>query len=257
MTTLEPRIEQAHPGEGDRHLRGLEHAASVPTTAFRKSQVVAADAARLREIAAFYGEPGLGKSFAVDHFVRHQELPWVWLDMPPRPSPKEVIVRLTRTLSGGCDSNAPAYDLADELCEVLAEQPRIVVTDEAQNLNREGLAQLRYLHDRRDAQWALFFVGGHNCDSVLAAHPELDSRVARRVAFAPLEGEELLTVLRAYHPLIPRTDTRLLVRLDEVYAKGVFRRWARLLQIIEPLARRRGADRLTVELVKAALAALR
>jgi DNA transposition AAA+ family ATPase len=62
---------------GDRHLFGLDGAQQVATTAFRKTQLLAADAARLHELAAFTGEPGLGKTFAVDHWVRSQPRPWV------------------------------------------------------------------------------------------------------------------------------------------------------------------------------------
>lgn len=241
---------------GDRHLPGLESAQQVATTAFRKTQLLAADAARLHEIAVFTGEPGLGKTFAVDHWVRSQPCPWVWLDMPPKPSPKEVVVRLTRALQGSCDSRTPAYDLADELCALLAEHSRVVVIDEAQNLAKEGLAQLRYLHDRPDACWALFFVGATGCAQVLKAHPELHSRVARWVHFTPLEGDELLQALRAFHPLLAAADTRLLARIDETYAKGVFRRWARLTEIAVPLARRRGDTTLTTDTARAALAAM-
>lgn len=188
--------------------------------------------------------------------MRAQRLPWVWLDMPPKPKPKEVIVRLTRRLTGACDSSLPTYDLCDELCETLAEEPRLVVIDEAQNLNHDGLSQLRYLHDRPEAQWALVFVGGRNCAKVLSAHPELHSRVARWVAFEPLKGDELLATLRAYHPLLATADAKLLSQIDHRYARGVFRRWARLVQIAEPMAPKRGRRVLDGELAKAALAAV-
>jgi DNA transposition AAA+ family ATPase len=76
----------------------------------------------------------------------------VWLDMPPKARPKEIVVRLLRSVTGTCDSRRPVYELADELCEVLAGEPRVVVIDEAQHLDADGLHQLRYLHDRPDAR---------------------------------------------------------------------------------------------------------
>jgi DNA transposition AAA+ family ATPase len=176
--------------------------------------------------------------------------------MPPKPSPKEVVVRLTRALQGSCDSRAPAYDLVDELCVLLAEHPRVVVVDEAQNLSKEGLSQLRYLHDRPDACWALLFVGASNCAQVLKAHPELPSRVARWVHFQPLTDDELLQALRAFHPLLAEADARLLARVDETYAKRVFRRWARLTEIAVPLAHRRRESTLSTATARAALAAM-
>ena len=239
-----------------RHVGGLTHASQVATKPFRSVQVLASDAARLRDIAAFTGDPGLGKTFAVHYWATHQSLPWVWLDMPPKPSPKEVVVRLTRALQGSCDSRAATYDLVDDLCGLLAEEPRVVIIDEAQNLSREGLSQLRYLHDRAASQFALLFVGATGCAKVLRAHPELHSRVARWVHFEPLRGAELLEALREFHPLLAHADHRLLTQIDERYAKGVFRRWARLLEIAEPLAAKKHSSTLTTEIAKAALQAM-
>ena len=245
------------PPANPKHLRGLPQVATIATLGFRKTQAIAADAAELGEIAVIAGDPGLGKSFAVYHFVSTQELPWVWLDMPPRPRPKEVVVRLLRALSGPCDSRPPVYELADELCEVLAEQPRVVVIDDAQNLDMQGLHQLRYLHDRDDARWALLFTGGVGCEGRLASDPQLDDRIAGRVRFGKLEGATLLEALDAYSPFFAKADRQLLLRADQVFAKGVFRRWARMLQIGARLAEASGTDRLTPNIAKAAIAKAR
>jgi len=202
-----------------RHLAGLDAAAqTVRTSAFRKTQALAKAAADLGEIASFTGDPGLGKTFAVDYFVNNQPREWLWLDMPPRPQPKELLVRLMRELVGNVDSKLPAYDLADDLIDVLKATPRIIVIDEAQNLDRKGLNQLRWLHDQR-ADWALFFVGGVGCNERLSASPELASRVGRKVRFTPLEGDELVAVLGEYHPLYANAERALLERINKTYAK--------------------------------------
>lgn len=240
-----------------KHLRGLPPVPTVATPGFRKTQVVAADAADLREIAVISGDPGLGKSFSVYHYVANQSLPWLWLDMPPKATPKEIVVRLLRAVVGGCDQRQPVYELADELCEALAEQPRIIVIDEAQHLDSHGLHQLRYLHDRSDADWALLFAGGVGCERVLASDPQLDDRISGRVRFRPLESGDLLDTLNAFSPFFARADRQLLLRVDETYAAGVFRRWARLLQVGSRLADRAGTDRLDLTVARAALAKLR
>jgi hypothetical protein len=244
------------PAPNVKHLRGLPSVPTVATPDFRKAQVVAADATDLREIAVMSGDPGLGKSFAVYHYVANQQLPWLWLDMPPKASPKEIVVRLLRGLTGGCEQRLPVYELADELCDVLAEQPRVVIIDEAQHLDSHGLHQLRYLHDRPDADWALLFVGGVGCEKTLACDPQLDDRIAGRVRFRPLDGEILLETLDAFSPFFARADRQLLLRLNESYACGVFRRWARLLQVGSRLAEQAGTDRLNTTVARAALAKL-
>lgn len=239
-----------------KHLRGLPPVPTVATPGFRKTQVVAADAAELREIAVVAGEPGLGKSFAVYHYVVNQSLPWLWLDMPPKPSPKEIVVRLLRELTGTCDQRLPVYELSDELCTVLASEPRLIVIDEAQHLDSQGLHQLRYLHDRADADWGLIFAGGAGCEKVLSSDPQLNDRIGGRVRFDPLDGPELLQTLDAFSPFYAAADRQLLMRVDQVYAHGVFRRWARLLQVGSRLAEAAGTDRLDTTVARASLAKL-
>ena len=239
-----------------KHLRGLPPVPTIATPGFRKTQVVAADATELREIAVVAGNPGLGKSFAVYHYVANQQLPWLWLDMPPKASPKEIVVRLPRATTGACDQRLPVYELSDQLCELLADEPRIIVIDEAQHLDSHGLHQLRYLHDRPDADWALIFAGGVGCEKVLAADPQLNDRIAGRVRFAPLDDATLLETLDAYSPFFAAADRQLLLRINQVYAKGVFRRWARLLQAGTRLANSAGEDRLTTQVARATIAKL-
>lgn len=240
-----------------KHLRGLPEVPTVATPGFRKTQVVAAEAAALREVAVVAGDPGLGKSFSVYHFVSHQQLPWLWLDMRSQASSKEIVVKLLRAVAGSCDHRLPVYELVDELRERLAEEPRIVVIDEAQHLKAEGIHQLRYLHDQPDADWSLLFTGGVGCEKVLASDPQLEDRIAGRVRFSPLSDEELLSTLDAYSPFFAAADRQLLLKINDLYARGVFRRWARILQVGLPLAGRAGTDRLTREVTRATLAKLR
>lgn len=244
------------PQPAGRHLAGLDDAAVVATTAFRKTQVLCRQTADLREIGLVSGEPGLGKSFAVGEFARGCGLDTVWLQLPPRPTPKEITVRLLDQLVGAGDTRDVLYDLTEELVAALA-TPRLVVLDEAQNLNTVGLNQVRYLHDRPETDFAMLLVGGAGCEDTIRRDPQLDSRVARRVRFAPLVGDELTDALRAFHPLLAASDAALLHELDERYARGVFRRWARIVQVAAPLAREAGTpDRLTMRVANATLAAV-
>jgi hypothetical protein len=60
-----------------------------------------------------------------------------------------------------------------------------------------------------------------------------------------------------YSPFFARADRQLLLRVDETYAHGVFRRWARVLQVGGRLATAAGTDRLTLKVARATLARLK
>lgn len=196
----------------------------------------------MREIGAILGGAGLGKTFSVDTATAATGLPVVTLDVPPRPAPKEVTVRLLKAVCGFADVGATAYELTEELAEVMAQEPRIVIIDEAQNLTAEGLNQVRYLHDRPDADWALVFVGGQDAARSLHSQKQLESRVARWQRFEPMRGDELIRSLRSYHEIFQFAPAELLLEIDKVHAHGRWRNWARFLQTALILQKKSGHD---------------
>ena len=224
-------------GAGGRHLPGLSTAATVATKTFQQTQMLLGQAVRLNGIAAVSGKPGCGKTFAVDHFVRtHPSMSgrtWHWLDMPPKPTTKEVTVRLLDALGERRPRGATEYELTELLDPALIRLSPVVVIDEAQNLKTDGLQQLRYLHDRGQGRsWALLLVGS-TVKEALNGAAELGSRVSRWVTFTPLSDRaQLLQALRGWHPVFEATSADLLLRVDAVYAQGNFRLWAQFLQTL-------------------------
>lgn len=215
-TATEPAAGLLSPAWTGPYVRCLETAAAL---------------AEARDIGVIYGPSGCGKSYsarAASAQVAASGVAVIWLDMPPRPSPKAVTVRLSRAVSGECDHRQPEYVLTDELVERLAIDQRLVVIDEAQNLDTNGLNQLRYLHDRPDANWGLLLAGTHALDHVVRAAPELTTRVARSVEFGPLSGDALYRALAQAHSMFGATAEALIDEIDELFAHGVFRLWARL-----------------------------
>lgn len=240
-----------------RHLPGLpDDMPAVETFGFAKTQHAVASAVRLGTIAAFIGDAGLGKTFAVDHAVRRSPLPVIWIQVGPKPSPKEVTQMALKELTGTF-SDRPLYELSDDLIAELADDPHVVVVDEAQNLGKAGLDQVRYIHDRSRHRFPLLLVGGASCGEVLRADRQLADRVGAWVYFKPLAGPDLYRTLDTYHPFFAASDRDLLARIDDLYAAGVFRRWARVLQQGLLLAERaRTPDRLTEKVAGALLAML-
>lgn len=220
-----------------RHLPGLDDAATVATRTFQKTQRLLAQTVSVNGIAAVSGPPGCGKTFAVDHFMRThplmRERRWHWLDMPPKPTTKEVTVRLLDALGEHRPRSATEYELTELLAPALNEGHPVIVIDEAQNLKSDGLQQLRYLHDRGQGRsWTLALVGS-TVNQALNGAAELGSRVSRWVTFTPLKGtEQLLPTLRDWHPVLSVLSPKLLLRVDEVYARGNFRLWAQFLQAL-------------------------
>jgi hypothetical protein len=257
MTTTAPAPAPAPEG---RHLSGLGAASTVTTRTFKKAQLLLGKTVALNDIAAVSGPPGCGKTFAVDHFVHHHPAmagrSWHWLEMPPKPTTKEVTQRLMRGLGVPFHRTATEYELTEDLVPILAGTGPVVVIDEAQNLKSDGLQQLRYLHDRGEWTWTLILVGS-TVDRALAGAAELSSRVSAWVRFAPLTETPLLAALQAWHPVLAAMDPALLLRIDEVHARGNWRYWAQFLRALLDLLDRQPTGAVPdPTLVSAALAAV-
>jgi hypothetical protein len=243
-----------------RHLTGLGDATTVPTHTFKKAQLLLAKTVGLNDIAAISGPPGCGKTYAVDHFIHHHPVmtgrEWHWLEMPPKPTTKEVTQRLMRGLDLPLPRGVTEYELTEDLVPRLRGSGRVVVIDEAQNLKADGLQQLRYLHDRCEWSWTLILVGS-TVDRALSGAAELSSRVSAWVRFGPMADTPLLTALRAWHPVLAQMPPELLLRIDEVHARGNWRYWAQFLRaLLDLLARKPAGTVPDATLVSAALAAV-
>lgn len=218
------------PTTPSRHLNGLKDASTVGTHTFRKAQAVLREVVNRNGITAVYGQPGNGKTFAVDHFLNHDPAmahrAWHWLDMPPTPAIKEVTQRLLTGIGVDFDRRDTQYQLTDDLIPAL--EGRVVVLDEAQNLTAPGLQQVRYLHDRGNGSWSLVLVGS-TVDRTLSGAAELSSRVSGWVKFEHMGQQALLGAVMDWHPVMRQLDRSLLLDIDESYAHGNWRQWGQFL----------------------------
>ena len=114
---------------------------------------------------------------------------------------------------------------------MLAEERRVLVIDECQNLRNLWHQQLRSLHDCGDADFALLLVGGVNAATTLKRDMQLWSRTGMRMTFEALSGDELIKVLRELDPILAATDEDLLLDIDGRDCRGNLRNWTKFLEL--------------------------
>lgn len=224
----------------------------VELPAFKLTQAIAPQAADQGAVAGFFGEPGTGKTYALDHYVRHSPLDHAWITASPSPTRREIFEELIYELEG-VEATGSARQLRRDCEELLATTRRVVVVDEAQYLSVLWLKQLRGLHDSGRGRWALFLVGGIGTANTISKHDALSTRLGYRIDFNPLEGPELLAALNAYHPVFANTPDEILDAIDGRDGfGGNFRAWTTFLRNAQPLlAKSKTPDRLSTPVVKA------
>lgn len=201
----------------------------LETPGLRELRIAVAQLFGAGGIIAVNGPPGVGKTFATRTVLERSDLPVHWVDMPDTPKGKEASARVFAAVTG---RRPPArmteYALTEETVDVLDGLRAALVIDEAQNMTRGALRQVRYLHDRPSTR-ALLILVGSGVTTAVATVPELHSRVARTVNIGELSAAQLRDLLPTLHPLYANTPAGVLSDLAR-YAKGNLRRWTRIIE---------------------------
>jgi len=203
-------------------------AVPVVTAPFALVQRFCGEVVEIGGILTASGPGGAGKTYAVSYWSDRASVPVIRLHLGDRIRGNELLRTILAKLGEPTDGNGAI--LLERVRAALADRRLVIFVDEANLLNREALRQLRYLHDQRDARFALVFTGV-DFDEAFAGVPEFASRVARRVTFGPLTGAALLTTLAANHGVFAATETGVLQAIDAQYAKGLWRHWENVLAI--------------------------
>ena len=238
-----------------RHYLGLRGAEALATRHLLLTRQALSDVLESEAMGAIVGAAGLGKTFAIEHAIQARAEPVITLTFEARPTMRLIADRLLYALTGA-PGHGTRFAMTDQLMNRLSDRRRLVVIGEAQNLNRDCFEYLRHLHDDPATRFALLFDGGDGCWEVLAREPMLRSRIYRRVAFAPLTGEDVLALIPGYHPIYHGADPELLQLIDEKATNGRLRSWAAFTHTAAEACRRCGADQISRPIVESAITQL-
>ncbi|EFK97964.1 conserved hypothetical protein [Streptomyces sp. SPB78] len=227
-SSARPRRGPLPPPRADHYL-SLPDAHVMGTAALKETLANLGEVIAARGMMCVYGAAGLGKTMSVNASLR-ELAPGVTrrIEFRGRPTVLDIRHNLFNVL--GLPGRPPRQPTAFDtlLKDVLADQFRVLVCDEAQWLREESFEYFRHLFDDLYTDIAVVFVGGGNTYEVLAGKDMLASRVHIWQEFRPLTREEVLTTIPAYHPVWHGVDPDDLLYCDDVAAHGVFRTWAKI-----------------------------
>lgn len=231
-----------------RHFLQLPRARKLSTASFALAQELVREAANSRSMVVVHGPAGSGKTYATEAAVEQlggEDTHWVVF--PSRATQKRVVKQLLRTVTG-MPHEADRYELIDRAIEVLSERPRLLVIDEAQELSWDAIELLRHLWDEPSTEFGLVLAGADGCWELISKYGPLESRIHRRVAFSGLSRGEVLELMPNYHPLYARTPPEVIAFVEDNFAHGNLRAWARFTHDAERLCEQRGLTKLDMEL---------
>ena len=226
-----------------RHFLELEGANVLKTRHLLHAREAVTEAVASHSMIAVHGEAGLGKTFAIAEAVASLTVPVLKVVVQSRPTERFVVAMLQETLTNR-EARGSRYKIQQALLPMLAEQPRLVVFDEAQNLNRHSFEDLRYLHDDEHTQFGLIFVGGNGAWQVIEREPMVRSRLVRAVRFTPLSQEDVVKLIPTYHTIYAGVSQELIAKIDDEIARGYLRSWALFTHTAAKLCRRLQKDRI-------------
>ena len=229
-----------------------EGAAIVQTLPFIATHRLLPDLLDRRSAVEISGEPGTGKTCAVDEYFARVDVDLEKIHLAGRTTGYGFLRRLVRGLGGKPEPGDDAEELMVKLREVTKGRRIYVYVDEADLLNVQSLRQIRFIRDQRDIHIAWVLVGS-NFERAYKVCPELRSRIPFRVCFDLPEGEEWLSQLAGYHPFLASADPALLLKIDREHCHGNWRVWSETLITLLDYAERQGMTTLTARLASQVL----
>lgn len=240
------------------HYTQLPDAQVVTTRALLTARENITDTISARAMMCIHGGAGLGKTLAVNFCLRTLDPAEDVCRIAFRARPTARAVRHELFTALGLPGEPPRHPSEFDrlLLDALAAEPRTLVVDEAQWLNRETFEYFRFAWDNPYTQIAVIFVGGEGAHTVLRKEPMLSSRIFIWQHFTRLTPEEVQQVIPLYHPLWADADPDDISFADSRAAHGNFRNWARLTAHTRTALERTGRTQVDQELLRWAFSRL-
>lgn len=211
-----------------KHYLNLKGASIIQTDALLGTDDLVKSVVKHNAIGVCIGNAGMGKTFCLSvTLARQPKLDYIWITLPTDATARLVSQKLVEALTG-----VPARKIErNELLRIkaqklLMERRPLVIADEAQNLDRDGIEALRYLHDCCGCSFPIILAGGDGCWNVLSQELMLLSRVFDCVEHSPMTEKDLREILPTYHSVYSDVDPDVVKYVDDRYCRGEFRAWA-------------------------------
>jgi len=115
------------------------------------------EARRERELVVLYGPPGISKTFSLREYVRRRadagDDKVLLLTANAVTTPRALIVSLCQLLR--LSAKSASHVLLESVIDKLNQDPHLIIVDEANHLNVDGLEVLRHIHDMTECGMAL------------------------------------------------------------------------------------------------------
>lgn len=187
----------------------------------------------------FDGPPGTGKTTAAKVVAAHAGRPVFHIQMTHKAAPLEILRLILREFNGVLGTGTKS-DMEEELRDLLADWPGLLIIDEIQNLGAAGIQEVRYLHEVSGMHFALLYVGW-DAIHTMNKYPDMDSRLLCKVIFEPLVGDELFAAVRGMCTAFEATDVDVLRFINNTIGRGNLREWDQFrcaiasLRVVGPL----------------------
>lgn len=234
-----------------RHFGRIKNARVIETDAMLATIEMMSELRETTCLGTVIGNPGAGKTFSMASAIeRMPGLDYVYITFPPETTSRLVSQKLLEALTGEAATKIERNEaLRLRARDILMSRQPMVIGDEAQNLGRNGIEGLRYMHDICDCSFPILLCGGEGCWKVLSAEKMLKSRIHEYVAHRLFDEEDVVNLMPGYHPVWERVDEDLIRMIDRRRCRGEFRLWAGFTAKAERYLERNDLDSVDREIV--------